>query len=257
MMKRIFSVLLVLVLCLMFFACNNKKTEAPKTKTQETEPPKTETNTQATPELDVKDLEFTLFVGEEKEINYNVINLEGKDLVNISIKDSSILSISGNKVKALKAGATIVTISLKDYGDIKVEVKVTVLEKETLTLTGDDTVYTGESIKLSANLSDVEFRSSNEEVATVDATGLVTGINAGTVDIICTKGDLTAKLTIKVINNNIEILSNLFVTIDEDLQLSAKLEGYNGLFVWSCSEDSKEFIEGKTVQLEFINKLKG
>lgn len=103
--------------------------------------------------IQAEDIEMQ--VEQEKSINAKVepVNAIAKDFV-YSGYDSSVISVSGDKVKGLKVGETDLTIAIKDKPEISKTVKVTVVEKEipagagdssltvkTLELTGE--TYTG------------------------------------------------------------------------------------------------------------------
>ena len=69
----------------------------------------------------------------------------------------------------------------------------------TLTVTATrNTISAGETVQLTVNKDSVSYSSSNTNVATVDASGVVTGISAGTVTITVTRGGETATIQITV-----------------------------------------------------------
>lgn len=86
----------------------------------------------------------------------------------------------------------------------------------TVTLTASkDTISINEQLQLEwttdvdkdAIQIDYEFTSSNDEIATVSQTGVVTGISTGAADITIAYGSVTSKVTINVSNDVIEINS--------------------------------------------------
>ena len=81
------------------------------------------------PTLSFEKLEIELKVGETYSLNPNITELSGNDLVDYTIDNERIISISGTTVTALAEGSTVVHASLKGYDEIKVDISFTVITK--------------------------------------------------------------------------------------------------------------------------------
>jgi len=129
--------------------------------------------------------------------------------VEFTSADANIAEVSGNTVTAKGPGTTSVTAT---SGALRQQVEVTVKLPEVASVAIEDapkTLKVGESValKVSAKAADgaaiagvtPTFTSSNEKLATVDATGKVTAVKVGAVTITAKSGDKTAdaKITIK------------------------------------------------------------
>ncbi|MDY7231665.1 Ig-like domain-containing protein [Hyalangium rubrum] len=123
--------------------------------------------------------------------------------------DPKIVEVSGTTLTAKAPGATQVTAT---SGALKQNIDVTVKLPEVASVAFDAApanVKVGESVQLTvlaktaegANIEGVThaFASSNEKIATVDATGKVTGVKPGVATITVKNGEKTAetKLTVK------------------------------------------------------------
>ena len=129
--------------------------------------------------------------------------------VEFTSADANVAEVSGNTVTAKGPGKTQVTAT---SGALRQAVDVTVALPEVASVAIDGapaTMKVGESVelKVSAKAADgaaiagvtPTFTSSNEKLATVDATGKVTAVKVGAVTISAKSGDKTAdtKITIK------------------------------------------------------------
>ena len=133
--------------------------------------------------------------------------------------DSSVATVSGGKVTALKAGAATITVTTEDGGktavcEVKVNAKVVEpevvpvtgvsLDKTSVELTeGDETTLTATVNPDNATNKNVTWKSSDSSVATVSG-GKVTALKAGTATITVTTedGGKTATCDVKVIKKN-------------------------------------------------------
>jgi uncharacterized protein YjdB len=124
------------------------------------------------------------------------------DDANIATYDSQ-----GN-ISGVGNGKAVVTAIGAD-GTTKANVTVTVYTVSAVTITGDDSVVVGNTTTMKASATtdpagaktgDASWTSSNPDIATIDsATGVVTGIKAGTTDITCTiDGKTSDKHTVTV-----------------------------------------------------------
>lgn len=180
---------------------------------------------------------LTLYTGESEIIIPKILpeDADNKECKFMS-SNETVADVSENgKVTALKAGTAIVTVEALDNSNIKAECLVTVRQyAEGIDIGQDqielpaDTSYQILSKVLPNDTSDPSstFESSNENIAVVDETGLVTAKNPGTVQITVTasdRGTVKAVLTVKVIRliSSIDVPSNNLEIYTEQ---SAKLD---------------------------------
>lgn len=129
--------------------------------------------------------------------------------VEFTSADANIAEVGGNTVTAKGAGTTQITAT---SGALRQQIEVTVKLPEVASVAFDGapaTMKVGETVdlKVSAKAADgaaiagmmPTFTSSNEKLATVDATGKVTAVKVGAVTITAKSGDKSAdtKITIK------------------------------------------------------------
>lgn len=91
---------------------------------------------------------------------------------------------NSGKITGKAIGTAIVTVTLKDYPDVFQKITVSV-DGTILTLSGEDTVYVGSTVQLTATdaLSTdnkVLWKSSDTTILTVDQNGLIIGVKEGT-----------------------------------------------------------------------------
>ena len=103
-----------------------------------------------------------------------------------SVADSQVAKIENNKVTALKAGTTKITVTSAADGTIKAECTVTAVAKVETTIKLDKTsavLKPKETLQLNATVTPkgktIKWASSKTEVATVDDKGKVTAVAAG------------------------------------------------------------------------------
>lgn len=150
--------------------------------------------------------EFVLNIGTNtsEEINYIVTPSQASQNLIIESSDSEICEVTAINgiltIKPLKVGNTKVTVSTKT-GFFKQEFDVTVFVSpsdlvKSITVTGKKALAVGDTATLKVTINPskpydatVTWLSSDEAIATVDETGLVTGIAAGVVTITATAND--------------------------------------------------------------------
>ena len=106
-----------------------------------------------------------------------------------TVSDSSVLSVDGGKVKALKTGEANVYVSVHGYGMVKATCKVKVTDSRApqriIVYPSRITLEPSKSVKLETVAVPLDlagaftFKSANENIAKVDASGLVTVVAAG------------------------------------------------------------------------------
>lgn len=153
----------------------------------------------------------SLLVGTEKLIEILSLpdGVKKEDLI-YSSSDEEIATVDENgNIKAIKEGKVTITIKTKDgkYTN-KIEVNVTSEEVdiETFSIFGFSSVAVGETVRLgisyepdNATNTHIKWTSSDPNIATIDANGIVTGVAEGTVTITAeTDNGKTATYTISV-----------------------------------------------------------
>lgn len=200
------------------------------------------------PKISLAESEIKLYVGESYDIFPVVTGAEGTDLVDYQVADSSVLSLDGNVITALKAGETTVEVILKQKPEVKSELKVVVEEQPAVIINGSNIVYIGNETQLTVTLVNlegtVEWESDNEAVATVDQNGKVTGKQLGGAAIIARVGDYEGMIEITVRRQpQIIISGENEVVVGTETTLKAQLRNLSGTVQWSSSDDSVATID--------------
>lgn len=164
--------------------------------------------------ITVKGAPFTLTgLGSEAVLEAEVQDDAGRPVQTAKLEyasaDANVVAVEGNKLTAKAVGATTVTAT---SGKLKQEIPVTVKLPEVQTVafeTVPATLKVGESVSVAAVAKGTDgaaiqgvsftYTTSDEKVATVDATGKVTAVKAGAVTLKAEGGSKAAetKLTIK------------------------------------------------------------
>lgn len=183
------------------------------------------------------------------------IKIEAKDKVKKKItcssKDSSIASVNSNcVVTGESVGNTIIYVGVNGKKTDKVTVKVDT-NKEDLTFKEENiTVKKDETHKLELTTvleEDVfEWQSSNEDVATVNEIGVVTGVHAGTATISVREVNDGRNVSTRVTVESDEVLIESItiptktIAISEQVTLKPTIVPENGLSIlkWESSNDS-------------------
>ena len=180
-----------------------------------------------------------------------------EDLINLNIGESTILALSNKEeatwttsdssvatvdefglVTGVSGGIAKITAQAgdKEY-TILVSVSVTESVKPTMEISGKQTIYVGQGVRLTAKFTNtkvtptVSWESSDESIATIDKEGVVTGVKCGIVTIKATAvlDELVTKefmmlvrdyssILIDTVSNNIELRR---VIIDGELDLTS------------------------------------
>ena len=143
-------------------------------------------------------LELAQFASEKLTVGYEPATTTQKDVEWKSDKEDVVSVDANGNIKALKEGTAVITVTSKDNADVKASIEVTVKYEEPKqedfkvkvpASVKDGKVVVGDKIQLdvdfggSVDTSKIVWSSDNEDVATVDANGLVTFLKAGTVTI--------------------------------------------------------------------------
>lgn len=141
-------------------------------------------------------------------VNYTLVPADTtEDNVTLSVDDDSVARLDGNRIIAVNNGETKITATC---GIVKTSAKVTVTTKvEQIALSKTEGVLTvGNSVTVTATVTPdnatnatVNWTSSDEKVATVDSSGKVTAVAAGSATIKATSesdGDVSADYALTV-----------------------------------------------------------
>lgn len=189
-MKKVLSLLLLLICALMFIGCGE----------EEKDPVKPDPN--PTPEkVDVTSIEVSgqkdeIKVGEEFTLTVKVLPTDATNKkVKYTSSNSSVATVKDGKVTGITAGEVTITVTSESNPDIKKEFRLKVVSNDTdpvdtpkeieaISLSGDNEVEEGKSIVINILITpsdatgEVVWSSSNESIATVTK-GVVSGISVG------------------------------------------------------------------------------
>lgn len=132
--------------------------------------------------------------------------------------NENIVKVENGKITAIKEGVAIITVTNK-YG-LSDTCNITVIKKVKLEeisfSTTNKSIYIGEKyqteliFKPQKISTQIKYKSSNEKIAIISNSGLITGINEGETTITATTNNLIAKINIKVIKNTNQTISTKF-----------------------------------------------
>ncbi|MBE6824694.1 MAG: YARHG domain-containing protein [Ruminococcaceae bacterium] len=188
-MKRIFAIGLVLAIVMMSLCACSMFTPSVNS-------------------LELSETDMTLTVGDSKVINVTPKPDNAKmGPLTWSSTDSNIAKVDDGTVIAMGAGSTVVSVKTED--GVSASCNITINEKEITKITLNKTstsVKEGKKIQLEADITpadaptgNLKWSSSNDDIATVNSEGYVTGIKAGTVNITCrSSNDIEASCTVTV-----------------------------------------------------------
>lgn len=204
----------------------------------------------------------TLDVGETQ--TYNVIGVyasgKTKDITEsteFTSSDTDVATITGNEATAVSGGSTTI---MGDYNGVTATSSLTVNPEpaiDSVTVTPPDaSILVGATQQLAATVvaeggasEDVTWTSADEALATVDNTGLVTGVGAGTVVITATSTfDNTKKGTSNITINEAPAVNSVTVTpatasitTEDTQQLTATVDVSGGAaqtVAWTSSDEA-------------------
>lgn len=162
-------------------------------------------------ELKFTSEEVTIRVDQEYELDYTLV---GENVtLEWSSTDTTIVTVVDGKIKGLKEGQATVKVKVKDKDIeasilVKVEPKPVVYPTSVIISGNPFQAKVGEIVQLTANVlpatasQEVEWSSSNTNVATVDATGKVTFVGIGEVTITATskvKNEIKGEINVTVL----------------------------------------------------------
>lgn len=210
-----------------------------------------------TPTLSFEKTDVSLKVGETHELAPVITELEGTDLVNYTVSEEGVISISGNVVTALKGGSVVITATLKEYPEVTATVNVTVDGKvKSITIDMINKVEVEGTITLKANVlpekadnKEIEWSVSDSSILKIEGNKVV-ALAIGTAKVIATAKDgsgVKAELEIKVTKKASELLGTIELSCDNEnvivgntVKMNAVVdtEAEDKTLVWSVSNDN-------------------
>lgn len=174
--KTRLSVLMILVVSMALIISCGTKTEDEK------------------PSLSLSNSDMTMKIGDTVKLKASYENNQDAAKVTWSSDDSSVVTVTDKgKVEAVGTGETAITVADESGIQAKCYITVKEIEVESVTLNEEKaTLDLKESIQLEADVypeeasaREVEWVSDDDDIAVVNASGLVTGKKGGIVNIIC------------------------------------------------------------------------
>ena len=233
-MKKILSIFLVLVLIFAVTSCKKDKNAT----------------------LSLKDQSIELKVGDSYTINPTIAEAKDTSFNVELIGDSSVLEIKDNVITAKQAGEVTVKVSLKSNPDASSQLTVKVRSEDDIDpapteiiIVGSSTLTEGEQTTLAVTLQNLEgtitFRSSDENIATVDGQGKVTAVKAGRVVITVLVGneskDFPMEITAKQVTpptSTLKLSGDDIVFVGKTITLKAEKTNLEGTYSYSSSDDT-------------------
>ena len=200
---------------------------------------------------------YTLYENKTEKINVTVLPADAHDpAVLYSSADEKIATVDANgNIKGIAKGETVITVMSVQNPDVICQIPVRVLRAVSgVTLSAaSKTVYSGESFDLVATLTpadadnlEVEWSSSDDTVARVNAKGGVTALKGGTVTITATSVDsgkkAECKVTVRQSPEKIELSKKVItLNVNTSATLSATVlpdNTFNKTVTWTSSDET-------------------
>ena len=183
--------------------------------------------------------------------------------VDLSVDNEAVARAKGNTVQAVAPGEAVLTIASQEDPSVTLQYRIVVIQPVTrITVAAPaKSVAVGGTMQLTAAFQPadatrqaVAWESANEQVATVDQNGTVTGVKRGNVRITATATDgskIRANISVEVTQTATEIqLDKPEVTVDAGRNVVLKAdvlpkETNNKKVVWSSSDESIATVNGQ------------
>ncbi len=174
-------------------------------------------------DIALSDSTVTIALGDTYTVTTSTSPADSNDVVLWSTEDDTIATVSQGMIRAKGVGVTTVTAYAQN-GDVsqQVTVKVTAADGDTVTaidcedtysvITGKYT-YIDASVEPSTANSYISYKSSNTDIATVNALGKIVGISAGTTYVTMTSSTGLTK-TVKVVVSDVEITGTINLALN-------------------------------------------
>lgn len=189
-------------------------------------------------------------IGDEVSISYE-ISPEGasdKGLVWES-SDDTLATVQNGKVTCLAEGEVIITAKIND---VSASITIIIEKPITIEIEGENNGLEGARVQLNAKSNSkyaATWKSSNEEVATVDGYGLVSCLQEGETDISATVEGISASIHFTVIKKvyTITVTGDNTVQSGKKMALSATVNYDDEVIIWTTSDSSLATVDGKGV----------
>ena len=200
---------------------------------------------------------IVLAVKKNVQLQVNVLPKTTKNKkVELAVDNEAVVRVKGNTVSGLAPGETVLTITSVQDSSVAIQYRIVVIQPVTrLTLTAPaKSVAIGGTIQLTpvyapenATRQQVTWVSANEQIATVDENGVVTGLKRGTARITATAADgsnIRANISVQVTQSAEEITldkQELTIDVGRNGVLKATVlpkDTNNKKVVWSSSDES-------------------
>ena len=148
----------------------------------------------------------TIYIGDELTLNATILP-ENVDNTSVAWSSSSpeILNVEDGKVTALQAGSATITAASSNGKTDAITFSVEEVVAERIEIVSPETVTIGDKIALNVKFypdntsyKDIEWKSSNPNVLTVDNDGILKAVSVGTANVTAIQKDVQAKLTLEV-----------------------------------------------------------
>lgn len=153
----------------------------------------------------------TMYLGEERVIDVTVIPNDASDPFLIySSSDPSVVSVDETgRMIANTVGTAVITVEAADGSGVLQTFTVTVYD---IDVPDNLTVETGKTVDVGAKVipdcateANFTYASSDDEIAVVDANGLVSALNHGTAVITVTDGSITKTVSVTVVDADVSV----------------------------------------------------
>ncbi|MCD8096286.1 MAG: cellulase family glycosylhydrolase [Ruminococcus sp.] len=175
-------------------------------------------------DISLSDESVTITLGDNYTVTAETSPSDSNDVLLWSTDDDTIATVSQGKIRARGIGITTITAYAQN-GDVKqeIEVKVTA-DSDSATVTAIDcedsySVITGKYTYIDAEVSPsdaddyISYKSSNTNIATVNALGKIVGVSAGTTYLTLTSSTGLTK-TVKVTVSDVEITGEINLALN-------------------------------------------
>ena len=160
----------------------------------------------------------SMFVGEYDVLEFGIDPEEASQEVIWTFDPEDAVELDGTKLYAKKAGTVTITMTSKEDSNLSESYRIRILDCFAVDGAKDSTLVPGKTIELTTRITGNDntltftFASSDANVATVDANGLVTAVAAGEADITITSSDkYHSSISFHV------IVKNSFVKIGDEI----------------------------------------
>ncbi|MBQ6731842.1 MAG: Ig-like domain-containing protein [Paludibacteraceae bacterium] len=235
------------ILLAVLASCNKKEPSAQKLESLKFK--------QASYTIDETNIDFNL----RKELEGTPAGVIDGAKINWKVSDESVAAMEGSYLVPITSGEVKVTATIQDISatcSVTIEeVPVTSLKLEDMDVPLNGTVMVKATVEPSLPLTKFSWSSNNNGVATIDETGLISGVSKGTATITATRGDVTAscKVTVKYIQvENVKLSKSeiIFSEVGQEETITAIVSPDNASYpsvTWSSSNMNVATVENGVI----------